>query len=269
MIKIKNFIRFLCIAIFLVSLYFILDILVFSSLKTKNDVQDVKEVYYENPSNSVNEKLEDLRKINPDICGWIKIDDTNIDYPVLFNPDDTDYYLLHNYKKEDSRYGSITVDARCTDSVKNKNVILHGHHMKDGQMFADLLKFDDFNFCKKHPLIQFDTTDSTAKWKIFSVFKTNTLPEQGEIFDYCVTDFKNKNEFNEYVKEVKKRSIIDYPTDVKYTDQLLTLSTCSYEYKDFRTVVVARKLRRNEAEDSGKDKIKLAGEPLMPECWDK
>ena len=251
------------------SVYFILDILVFSSVKTKNDVQDVKEVYYEHPESPMNEKLEELRKINPDICGWIKIEGTVIDYPVLYHPEDTDYYLLHNYKKEDSRYGCITVDARCYESVKSKNVILHGHHMKDGQMFADLLKFDDVKFCKKHPVIQFDTVDSTAKWKIFAVFKTNTLPEQGEIFDYCVTNFPGKSDFTQYVKEVRKRSMIEFPTDVKFTDQILTLSTCSYEYKDFRTVIMARKLRKNESEDANTDKIKVAENPVMPECWGK
>lgn len=269
MVKIRKLIRIICVIVFLVSSYFLLDILVFSPHKTKSDVQDLKQVYYENEEKTVDHRLEELRKINPEICGWIKIDDTNIDYPVLYRPDDTDYYLLHNYKGENTRYGSITVDARCTEGTNSRNVILHGHHMRDGQMFADILKFGDLNFSQKHPVIQFDTVDSKMKWKVFAVFKTNTLPEQGEIFNYCMTHFPNKSSFIEYVTEIRKRSLIDFPTDVKITDQLLTLSTCSYEYKDFRTVVVARKLRTRESEEVNSDDIKAAENPLMPACWTK
>lgn len=259
----------MCITVFLVSAYALIDLLVISPMKTKGDVQGVKDVYYENPSDTEENKIENLRKINSEICGWIKIDDTNIDYPVLYRPGDTDFYLNHNYKKESSRYGSIFVDARCREGVRSRNVILHGHHMKDGQMFADLLKYENVEFCQKHPIIKFDTVDGEGIWKVFAIFKTNTLPEQGGIFDYYVTHFISKSEYNQYIKEVRRRSLIDFPADVKYTDQLLTLSTCSYEYKDFRTVVVARRLRRNESEDANVDKIKKADDPLMPACYHK
>lgn len=254
--------------VFLISAYALLDLLVISPMKNKGDAQGVKNVYYENPSATEENKIENLRKINPEICGWIKIDDTNIDYPVLYRPGDTDFYLTHDYKKEKSRYGSITLDSRCCEEgVRSRNVILHGHHMKDGQMFANLLKFEDVEFCQKHPIIHFDTLDGEGKWKVFAIFKANTLPEHGEIFDYYITHFENKLEFNQYIKEVRKRSLIDFPADVQYTDNLLTLSTCSYERKNFRTVVMARKLRRNESEDGNVDKIKKAENPLMPDCY--
>lgn len=264
MITIRKFIRILCVIVFLISAYALLDLLVISPMKTQGNIQGVKDIYYADSANTEENKIENLRKINSEICGWIKIDDTNIDYPVLYRMGDTDFYLSHDYKKEESRYGSITVDARCKEGVKSGNVILHGHHMKDGQMFADLLKFENVEFCQKHPVVRFDTVDNAGKWKIFAIFKANTIPEQGEVFDYYITNFQNKSEFNQYVKDVRERSLIDFPADVKYTDQLLTLSTCSYERKDFRTVVVARKLRRNESEDANVDKIKKAENPIMP-----
>ena len=270
MIPIRKFIRALCIIVFIISAYALIELLIVSPLRTKKNAQDVQSVYYdETPANTKENKIENLRKINSEICGWIKIEDTNIDYPVLYRPGDTDFYLTHDYKKESSRYGSITVDSRCKDGVKSRNVILHGHHMKDGQMFADLLKFENVEFCKKHPVIQFDTLENEGKWKVFAIFKTNTLSEHGGIFDYYITNFISKSEFNQYIKEVKRRSLIDFPADVKYTDQLLTLSTCSYERKDFRTVVMARRLRRNESEDANVDKIKKAEAPLMPDCYYK
>ena len=154
MITIRKFIRILCVIVFLISAYALLDLLVISPMKTQGNIQGVKDIYYADSANTEENKIENLRKINSEICGWIKIDDTNIDYPVLYRPGDTDFYLSHDYKKEESRYGSITVDARCKEGVRSRNVILHGHHMKDGQMFADLLKFENVEFCQKHPVVR-------------------------------------------------------------------------------------------------------------------
>lgn len=268
MIKIRRLIRILCVVIFGISAWSLLDMLVLTPIRIKNEVKGVQEIYTYPKNNSEedqqNENLKKLQEINPEICGWIKIDDTNIDYPVLYKAGDTDYYLSHNYKKENSRYGSITVDARCTDGVKSKNVILHGHHMKDGQMFANLMKFGDVSFCRNHQTIRFDTFEKNGLWKVFAVFKASTLPEQGEVFNYYITKFSNKIDFNKYIKEIRKRSLIDFPIDVKYSDRLLTLSTCSYEKKGFRTIVMARKLRKNESLDANSDQIKAADSPLMP-----
>lgn len=263
----------MCMIIFGISAWTLIDMLVLTPLKIKNEAKDVQEIYTcqddsdeknLHEESQQNENLKKLQEINPEICGWIKIDDTNIDYPVLYRSDDTDYYLSHNYKKESSRYGSITVDARCTDGVESKNVILHGHHMKDGQMFANLLKFGDVSFCQNHQTIRFDTSEKNGLWKVFAVFKASTLPERGEVFNYYITKFSNKIDFNKYIQEIRKRSLIDFPIDVKYSDRLLTLSTCSYEKEGFRTVVVARKLRRNESLDANSDQIKAADSPLMP-----
>lgn len=268
MIKIRRFIRIICIIIFCISAWALIDILIISPSKAQNDANGIQKIYdNDSGQESQEDKFKELQKINSEICGWIKIDDTHIDYPVLYRNGDTDFYLTHDYKKENSRYGSITVDARCANGVKSNNVILHGHHMKDGQMFADLLKFGDVSFCKEHPVINFDTVEEKALWKVFAIFKANTLPEQGEVFDYYVTKFSDKSDFNNYVKDVRKRSLVDFPVDVKYNDKLLTLSTCSYERKDFRTVVMARKLRKNESSAANAEQIKAAEHPLMPACW--
>ena len=96
----------------------------------------------------------------------------------------------------------------------------------------------------------FDTLDGQGDWKIISVFKTNTLKEQGELFNYLMVDFANDKDFLDFVYDVKIRSIIDTPVDVGKNDRLITLSTCSYEMKDFRTVDV--------------ENAKLSGNPLMP-----
>ena len=133
-------------------------------------------------------------------------------------------------------------------------------------MFANILKFSDVEFCKENPIINFDTLNETRKYKVISIFKTNTMPEQGEIFNYQISSF-GKGKFMEFVEDVKKRSLVYFPVDVNESDQLLTLSTCSYEFKDFRTVVVARKVRKEESDYVDVSLIKTAPNPLWPDCW--
>ena len=186
------------------------------------------------------------------------------------NKNETHFYLDHNYKREKSKYGSIFLDPICQLSENPKNCVIYGHHMADGQMFADLMKFSSLDFYKQNPLISFETIkDRNAKWKIFSVFKTNTLASQGKIFYYVVSDFADNNSFLDYVSQIRKRSLLDIPVDVNENDKLITLSTCSYEFQDFRTVVVARRVRNGEDEAVDTSLAAEAKNPLMPECWYK
>ena len=212
--------------------------------------------------------FNELIKINSDIRGWINIPETVIDYPVVQAQGyEFDFYLTHNFERAYSRYGSIFIDSTCVLGVDSKNIILHGHHMRDGKMFAGILKFSDLDFYKSSPVINFDTIKGNSKFKIISVFKTNTHPEHGEIFNYIIPEFKDTNKFLEYVYDVRIRSLIEIPVDVSEDDQILTLSTCSYEFTDFRTVVVARKVRDGEDATVDTNQAVLASSPLMPECW--
>ena len=218
-----------------------------------------------------------LKKINKEIVGWIRLDDTRIDYPVMFHPGDDQneqYYLNHTYKHEWSEYGTVFIDYRSTESTKSKNVILHGHNMIDGSMFHELINYSDrfegdLDYYKDHSVFTFNTPDGDAKWKVISVFKTSTLFAHGEFFNYMQGDFTSPAEFMNFVYNVRIRSMFNVPVTVNENDQILTLSTCSYEYTNFRTVVVARKVR--EKEDPTVD-VKLASvnhDPFLPEvCYD-
>ena len=195
-----------------------------------------------------------LKDINKEIVGWIQMDNTQIDYPVLWHKGDdrhSQYYLSRNYKGGYDSFGSIFVDYRCEKGAKSQNVVLHGHHMNDGSMFGNLLNYGvtspNMDFYKKTPTVEFDTPDGQATYKIISVFKTNTLSAHGEFFNYMVGDFQNEKDFMNYVYNVRIRSMINCPVDVNEDDRLLTLSTCSYEFTNFRTVIVARKVRVGES----------------------
>ncbi|MBQ1920909.1 MAG: class B sortase, partial [Ruminococcus sp.] len=217
---------------------------------------------------------DELLAINPEIVGWIYINDTKIDYPVLWHKSDdmySQYYLNHNYKGDWDSYGTIFLDYRDLDGTDSKNVVMHGHHMNDGSMFGNLMSYagmsGNLDFYGEAPIIEFDTPKADGKYKIISVFKTNTLSSQGEFFNYLRADFQNEKDFMNYVYDVRVRSLINCPVDVNEDDELITLSTCSYEFTNFRTVVVARRVRIGEKAEVDTSKASINDNAVWPEVY--
>lgn len=263
-IKIYNFIIFIAIMAVLISGYFLIKFFYLEPKQNEETNEDIRGIYYSRENKE--ESFDELRKINKDIIGWIKIENTPIDYPVLESAN----YLYKNYKGEYSRYGSIFTDNSSKLENNPQNIILHGHHMNNGSMFASICDFADLTFYKANPTFKFDTIYEKGNWKIISVFKTNTDPAHGEVFDYFISDFGNsKDNFLEYIYQVRLRSIIDTPVDINEDDKIVTLSTCSYELKDFRTVVIARKVRENEDENVDTSQAKYNAKVLYPDAYYK
>ncbi|WEK55511.1 MAG: class B sortase [Candidatus Cohnella colombiensis] len=176
-----------------------------------------------------------LRKANKDFVGWLHIKDTHIDYPVV-QTTDNEYYLNHNFRKSENIGGAIFMDYRNKKDSKSSNTIIYGHHMKDDTMFTDLLKFADQEFYDEHPTFTFETTKGEQTWEIFSAYITNTS------FNYIIPDFDTKKQFSDFISKVARKSLIKTDVKVSSSDQIMTLSTCSYSLKDGRMVVHARKI---------------------------
>lgn len=217
---------------------------------------------------------DELLKINDEIVGWIEIDNTKVDYPVLWHKEDNrnyQYYLSHNYKGDYDSFGSVFLDYRCENGTDSKNTVIHGHHIQDGSMFGDLMKYGgttgNLDFYKESPTIEFDTPEAQGTYKIISVFKTNTLSSQGEFFNYMIGDFQNEKDFMNYVYNVRVRSLFNCPVDVNEDDELITLSTCSYEFTNFRTVIVARKVRDGESSKVDVSRATLNSNPVWPQVY--
>lgn len=216
------------------------------------------------------EVLPDFEKLlneNKDTVGWIKVPNTQIDYVVCQSqdPEQPEYYLKRDFYGNYSDYGTIFLDYRSP--LDAKNLILHGHHMNDGRMFANLLYYQDLNFYKENPAFTFNTIYEKAKWKIISIYKTNTLESQGEFFNYLRGTFETESDFMNYIYQVRARSIIDCPVDVNEDDTLVTLSTCAYDFDQFRFVVVARRVREGETAKVDTSTAKMASNPVYPDCW--
>lgn len=212
-----------------------------------------------------------LKAINPDVDGWVTIPGTGIDYPVLRAPvSSPDYYLTHDWMRGVTKYGSICLYPQSSKTAaKRKNTILYGHSMKDGRMFSPLLQYDNPAFYRAHPIIMYQDSTSKTYWKIFAVIKINTDPSQGIPFDYQKTSFTSTENFLKYLYEVRIRSILNTPVNLKSSDEILTLSTCSYEFDGFRTAVFARRVRAGENTDVDTAKAAKNSQALYPDCWYK
>ena len=233
----------------------------------QNDSDDAEEEP-EMTDEQIRQQIQQLQKINPDIIGWIKIHNTVIDYPVLQSSEsDPEYYLYRDYKGEYTKYGSIFLQAGTALDGSDQNTMLYGHSMKDGRMFAQLLTFSDLDVYKKSPVITFNTAEGGGKWKIISVFKANTYKNQGEPFIYNISSFGSDSDYLDFAYQVYQRSIINTGVDFNENDTMLMLSTCSYEFDGFRTVVAARQVREGEdpAVDTGK--ASYNAQVVYPECW--
>jgi len=226
--------------------------------KNENSYDDLYEKIEEN---TVSENAEgnvgqeyvdtviDLRKENEDVKGWIKIDDTNINYPLLQSADNNDYYLNHNYKKEKTSYGSIYLNYKSDIKNPNSNLIIYGHDMKDGQMFKDLLKYTNKEFYDNHSIVKIATDESYAEYQIIFAFKSRVFyQDEKNVFRYYqYYDFENEEKYNEYLDNCRKIQLYDTGVTANYGDQLITMITCEYSQENGRMVVVAKKIN-NEIE---------------------
>ena len=181
---------------------------------------------------------KDIYEQNNDTVGWIKMEGTKMNYPVLQTPDDPNYYLYRDFDKKDSKRGSIYAWSEADINKPSDNITLFGHHMADGSMFACLNDYTKKEAWDKNNLIFFDTLNEYHTYKIFAVFKTSANVGQGFSYHKFV-DAADEKEFNDFVSTCKKLSFYDTGVTPVYGDKLICLSTCEYTLDNGRLVVAA------------------------------
>lgn len=192
------------------------------------------------------DEYKNLLNKNKKLIGWVKIDDTNIDYPVMQTADN-EYYLDHNLNQEYDKNGSIFMDKDCDVTKPSTNYILYGHHMKSGQMFGNLDKYEKKDYWEAHPFIRFDTIYEKGIYQIMYVFRSRVFSEEEIAFKYYqFIDAVSEQEFYSNMQEMNNLAIYDTGVTAEYGDYLLTLSTCDYQEKNGRFVVVAKKVIAKE-----------------------
>lgn len=189
------------------------------------------------------DEYKTLYNKNRRLIGWLKIDDTIIDYPVM-QTSNNEYYLDHNFNQEKDNNGSIFMDKDCIAYPRSQNLILYGHHMRSGKMFGDLEKYAKESYYKEHSIIQFDTIYEKGTYQVMYVFRAKVLKENEIAFKYYqFIDAISGEEFNSYMKEMERMSLYDTGVTAEYGDDLLTLSTCDNSQTDGRFVVVAKRVQ--------------------------
>ena len=154
--------------------------------------------------------------------------------------DDYSYYLKRNFNKKSSIYGTPFVGEGCGINPNSDNVIIYGHNMKNGTMFADLNKYKDKEFYESHKEVQFDTLTEEGTYKVVYAFVTEVNKKDSFKY-YEKINWNSKNEFNEYVLNLEQRKLYDTGEKIKKKDKLLTLSTCEKASDNSRMVVVCKK----------------------------
>ena len=193
------------------------------------------------PVPQVLEAYAPLYAQNPDLFGWIQIEDTAVNYPVMYTPEDSEYYLHRAFNGEETFSGVPFMDAECF--LDCGNYLVYGHHMKNGEMFAPIVQYAKESFWEEHPVILFNTLYETGVYEVIGAFYSRVFGErETDVFRYyAYTDLTDPELFDAYVQQVQEASIYDTGIKAEYGDQLLTLSTCEYGREDGRFVVVAKR----------------------------
>ncbi|MCD7750490.1 MAG: class B sortase [Lachnospiraceae bacterium] len=180
-----------------------------------------------------------LHEENPDCIGWISIEGTAIDYPVMYHPEEENYYLKRDFYGNYTANGCIFLSELC-DPETSDNLIVYGHHMKSGAMFATLEDYKEQDFYLEHPEVVFDTLHGTEIYEIIAVFLTPVYTGNDFAY-YAFTGAETEEEFDEFIDGVMSRALYDTGKSAAFGDKLLTLSTCEYSQMNGRIVVIAKR----------------------------
>lgn len=177
---------------------------------------------------------------NTDLVGWIMIDNTVINYPVMHTPNDPDFYLHRNFRKEEASSGMIYIDGNCHMDGTSRNLLIYGHHMRNGAMFASLQKYDSKSYYLSHPYVMFNTLDETAVYQVVAAFKqpAATVDESFKNMLLAETD----EEFSRLLAYANAHRFYDTGVAMDSSDRLITLTTCEYTQGDGRFFVIAKKI---------------------------
>lgn len=179
----------------------------------------------------------------PDLVGWIHIDDTQIDLPVVQTSDNA-YYLHNNIDGAEDVNGTLFLDCRADFMKPSTNLIIYGHNMKSGAMFGGLKQYLEEDYISSHDMIQFDTIYEKQTYQIIAVCLSQVGYQDEEAYRYYnFIEAATDEEFDNFFNNIRKCAVYDKTQDVTRSDHLLTLSTCNSYVEDGRLFVVARKLQ--------------------------
>ena len=181
-----------------------------------------------------------LHEKNPDCVAWITIEGTVIDYPVMYRPGQKNYYLHRDFNGNHASAGALFIAENC-DPDDSDNVIIYGHHMNSGKMFAALNQYKKQSFYEEHRRIVYETLQGQETYEVMFAFTTPVYTVHDFEY-YAFSKANSAEEYDAYISACRERALYDTGVTARYGDKLLTLSTCEYSQKNGRMVVVARRI---------------------------
>lgn len=198
------------------------------------------------PAPTEPQMLSDMAQLyeeNPDVAGWVRIDDTKLDYPVMYTPDEPEKYLRMDFDGHFSVGGLPFLEDGCSLEPESDNLIIYGHNMNNGSMFRAMMSYDNKNFWESHPNIYFSTLYEERTYEIIAAFYDRVYYSHEDVFKfYQFIDAEDEEHFNEAMTYYKEHSLYDTGVTAEYGDKLLTLVTCAYHVDNGRFVLVAREI---------------------------
>ncbi|MDR0879614.1 MAG: class B sortase [Clostridioides sp.] len=187
--------------------------------------------------------LNKLWNKNHDLIGWISIPNTRVNYPVMQTKNSPNFYLKHNFSKQYSLYGVPYIEEACDVNEPSDNLVIYGHHMNNGSMFAGLMKYKDESFFKNNQYVYFNTLEREGTYQIVAVFKATVNTGTSRDFPfYRFINAGEESQFNDYVKSCKSRALYNTGVEAKYGDKLITLATCENSIENGRLAIVAKRV---------------------------
>lgn len=184
-------------------------------------------------------EFAELYTLNRDIVGWMTLEGTNLNYPVMHRPEDVDYYLERDFYGEHSYRGCFYLQEICSLDPHSDNVTIYGHNMSDGTMMAALHKYKKQSFWEEHKTITLNTLTEYRQYEVVAVFRTSVSVDTGFLYNRFV-DASDPEEFEAYIEKCKSIAYYDTGVEAHYGDKLITLSTCDRSITNGRLVVVAK-----------------------------
>lgn len=184
---------------------------------------------------------------NEDMSAWIQIPGTNIDYPVMWTPEDEEYYLYRDFDGSDNKNGCLILDTdSCLDPLTT-NLIIHGHNMKSGAMFGRLTDYQEEAFWQEHKEIILYTEECQRNYEVMAVFRSQVFRKSENVFKfYQFFQADTQEEFDNFYNNIKEMSLYDTGVTAMFGDHFITLSTCVYHVENGRFVVVAKEIEHGD-----------------------
>lgn len=196
---------------------------------------------------AVENPYKDTFMANEDMVAWLRIPDTNVDYPVMWTPGDEEYYLYRDFDGSDNKNGSLILDTDSSVDPLSTNLIIHGHNMKSGAMFGHLLDYEQESFYREHKEIILYTEECQRNYEIISVFRSQVFKKSDNVFKfYKFFQADTQEEFNDFYDNIMEMSIYDTGVTAEFGDHFITLSTCAYHVETGRFVVVAKEVENGD-----------------------